>query len=250
MKKAVAYLRVSTDAQANEDRHGLDVQRNEILEYCQKNNIELIEQYIDAGVSGSKMIRPALDKMLKDAESKAFTQVIVAKLDRVARDTFAQLWIEKELLKHDIEIVSVAEPMSAADPAGQLFRTMISAFATFERARINDRMTGGRLEKAKTGKYSGGRPAIGYVVDKNTKSLSVNNQKTEAICLVFKLREAGHSFDAIAQKLNVLGHTTATGKSFSKVQVKRIFDRKELYEGIYKYSDITTQGMHEAILVS
>jgi site-specific DNA recombinase len=180
MKKAVAYLRVSTDAQANEDRHGLDIQRNEILEYCKKNNIELIEQYIDAGVSGSKMSRPELDRMLKDAESKAFTQVIVAKLDRVARDTFAQLWIEKELLKHDIEIVSVAEPMSAADPAGQLFRTMISAFATFERARINDRMTGGRLEKAKTGKYSGGRPAIGYVADKNNNSLSVNNQKTEA----------------------------------------------------------------------
>jgi len=246
--KAVAYLRVSTDAQANEDRHGLDVQRHEIDEYAQKNNIEIIEYYIDAGISGAKMSRPALDRMLKDSESKTFNQVIVAKLDRVARDTFAQLWIEKELLKYEIEILSVAENMRSTDPAGQLFRTMISAFATFERARINERMTGGRLEKAKTGNYSGGRPAIGYTADKNTKSLTINNNKTEAVKLVFELREQGLSFQQIANKLTELGHTTALNKTFSKVQVKRIFDRKELYSGIYNYADIKAEGTHEAIL--
>ena len=246
--KAVAYLRVSTDAQANEDKHGLDVQRHEINEYAKKNDIEIIEYYIDAGVSGAKMSRPALDKMLKDSESKKYNLVIVAKLDRVARDTFAQLWIEKELLKYDIEILSVAENMRSTDPAGQLFRTMISAFATFERARINERMTGGRLEKAKTGNYSGGRPAIGYTADKNTKSLAVNADKADAICLVFELKTQGLSFQKIADKLNELGHTTALNKSFSKVQVKRIYDRKELYSGIYNYADIKTDGQHEAIL--
>jgi DNA invertase Pin-like site-specific DNA recombinase len=245
---AVAYLRVSTDAQAQEDKHGLEVQRQDIDEYAQKNGLTITHYYFDAGVSGSKMSRPELDRMIKDAESKTFTQVIVAKLDRVARDTFAQLWIEKELLKSDVEITSVAEAFRANDPAGQLFRTMISAFAQFERARINERMTGGRMQKAKTGNYSGGRPAIGYTADKNNKSLAVNHNKTDLIKLVFELRQQNKSFQQIADALNLAGHTTAKEKTFSKVQVKRIFDRKELYSGIYNYSDIKTEGKHEAIL--
>ncbi len=250
MQKAVAYLRVSTDGQASEDKFGLDSQKEDINKYAQKNNIEIIEYYIDAGVSGAKMSRPELDRMILDSEANNFTQVIVAKLDRVARDLMAQLFIEKELLKRGVEIISVAEPMRSTDPTGQLFRHIIGAFAEFERARINERMTGGRIQKAKTGKYSGGRPAIGYVADKNSNSLSVNSNKTEAIRLVFKLRGDGLSFDTIAQKLNELGHTTATGKAFSKVAVKRIYDRKELYEGIYNYSGIKTEGQHQAILAS
>ena len=250
MITAVAYLRVSTDGQAQEDRFGLQVQREDIDKYAKQNNINIIKYYIESGVSGSKLDRPELNELLKDSENKNFKALIVAKLDRVARDLMAQLFIEKELLKNDIEIISVAEPMRAEDATGQLFRHIIGAFAQFERARINERMTGGRLLKARKGSYSGGRPAIGYTADKNTQSLKVNPDKTEAVRLVFKLREQGLIFQAIADKLNESGHTTALNKPFSKVQVKRIYDRKELYSGLYKYADIQAQGQHEAILTA
>jgi len=249
MIKAVAYLRVSTDGQAQEDRFGLSVQREDIDRYAKQNNIEIIKYYIESGVSGSKIDRPELNELLRDSESKSFNAVIVAKLDRVARDLMAQLFIEKELLKNDIEIISVAEPMRAEDATGQLFRHIIGAFAQFERARINERMTGGRLQKAKKGSYSGGRPALGYTADKNTQSLKINPDKTDTVKLVFELRDQGLSFQSIADKLNAIGHTTALSKTFSKVQVKRIYDRKELYSGLYKYAGIQIQGKHEAILI-
>ena len=247
--KAVAYLRVSTENQAQEDRFGLSAQREDIERYAKQNNIEITKYYIESGVSGSKIDRPELNKLLSDSENKTFNAVIIAKLDRVARDLMAQLFIEKELLKNDIEIISVAEPMRAEDATGQLFRHIIGAFAQFERARINERMTSGRIQKAKTGNYSGGRPALGYIADKNNKSLAVNPKKTETIKLVFELREQGYSFQQIADKLNSMRHTTALNKPFSKVQVKRIYDRKELYSGLYKYADIQAQGQHKAILI-
>jgi len=248
MLTAVAYLRVSTDGQAQEDRFGLQVQREDIEKYAKQNNINIIKYYIESGVSGSKLDRPELNELLKDSDNKNFKAVIVAKLDRVARDLMAQLFIEKELLKNEVEIISVAEPMRATDPTGQLFRHIIGAFAQFERARINERMTSGRRQKAKKGKYSGGRPALGYIADKNSKSLVIDNNKADIIRLAIDLRAKKLSYEAIASKLNSLGHTTALNKQFTKMQVKRICDRKELYQGNYSYSGIQTIGHHQAII--
>jgi len=248
MLTAVAYLRVSTDGQAQEDRFGLQVQREDIDKYAKQNNINIVKYYIESGVSGSKLDRPELNELLKDSDNKTFKAVIVAKLDRVARDLMAQLFIEKELLKNDIEIISVAEPMRAEDATGQLFRHIIGAFAQFERARINERMTSGRRQKAKKGKYSGGRPALGYIADKNSKSLVIDNNKADIIRLAIDLRAKKLSYEAIASKLNSLGHTTALNKQFTKMQVKRICDRKELYQGNYSYSGIQTIGHHQAII--
>ena len=70
--------------------------------------------------------------------------VIVAKLDRFSRDLMGSLWLRKELLRSDVQVVSVAEPFDANDPAGRLLMQMVSAFAEFERSRITDRLSGGR----------------------------------------------------------------------------------------------------------
>lgn len=248
MQTAVAYLRVSTENQAQEDRFGLDVQKEDIEKYAKQNNLVISEWYIEKGVSGAKLERPELNRLLSDSDSKEFNKVIVAKLDRVARDLYYQLWIEKELLKNEVNIISVAEPFNDDDYMAKAFRQMVGVFAELEKNRISERMTGGRLQKAKQGKYSGGRPAIGYIADKNNKSLTVNEEKTEAVRLVFEFKNKGLSFQKIADKLNELGHTTALDKPFKAMQVKRIYDRKELYTGMYKYADIKTEGQHEAIL--
>jgi site-specific DNA recombinase len=52
----------------------------------------------------------------------------------------------------------------------------------------------------------------------------------------------------IANTLNRNGLTTAQGKSFKRMQVKRILDRRAIYEGRYRYSGIEANGKHEPIL--
>ncbi|HHY99095.1 MAG TPA: hypothetical protein GX509_10200 [Firmicutes bacterium] len=56
------------------------------------------------------------------------------------------------------------------------------------------------------------------------------------------------SLQAIADQLNREGHTTAQGRAFHKMQVKRILDRREFYEGEYRYAGIEARGKHQAIL--
>lgn len=105
-----------------------------LFQYAKSNGYELVEWYTDAGVSGSKLSRPGLNACLDAVARHAFDVMIVAKLDRFSRDLMGSLWLRKELLRSEVQVVSVAEPFDADDPAGRLFMQMVSTFAEFERA--------------------------------------------------------------------------------------------------------------------
>lgn len=243
-----AYLRVSTDAQAGADRYGLESQRTDIQNYAAAHDMQ-IGLWFEDTISGATLDRPGLSDLLSSASSHLFTAVIVAKLDRVARDLMYQLWIEKELLKADVEIVSVAEPMNGNDPTARLFREIIGAFAEFEKARITSRMSGGRKQKAKDGGYAGGRAAFGYGSHRGSHVLTVEPEQAMVVQQVFTLRSSGLSLHSIASKLNASALTTAEGKAWHAVQVKRVLDRSSLYRGGYGYGGITAEhGKQERIL--
>jgi len=141
--KAIAYIRVSTQSQVGEDKYGLDVQREDIERYAGQNGIEIVRWCADEGVSGVALVRDGLSEAMQAIRAKEASAVIVAKMDRIARDLMAQLYIGKELLNLDAELISVAEPFRGQDAANVLFRQIIGAFAQFEKARIAERLGGG-----------------------------------------------------------------------------------------------------------
>jgi site-specific DNA recombinase len=242
-----AYIRVSTDAQAGSDRYGLDSQRADITAYASSHDMT-IQTWFEDAVSGATLDRPGLSDLLSSASSHSFSAVIVAKLDRVARDLMYQLWIEKELLKAGVEIISVAEPTNGSDPTSHLFRQIIGAFAEFEKARITSRMSGGRKAKAMVGGYAGGGAPLGYGSQRGSHVLTVEPAQAETVQQVFTLRSQGLPMHRIASELNALGVATHEGKSWHAAQVKRVLDRSSLYKGQYTYGGITAQGKQERIL--
>ena len=250
MIKAAAYLRVSTEGQVGEDKFGLADQRSTIEAYACSQDFEIVAWYSDEGISGATLEREGLQALLRGAAADEFNAVLVAKMDRIARDLMAQLWIEKELMRCNVELISAAEPFRGQDPANVLFRQIIGAFAQFEKARIAERLRGGRKQKAKTGGYSGGAAAIGYKNEKGSKFLDLDNEKAETVKRVFEIKEQypNWSLQTIADQLNAEGHTTAKGTNFKKMQVKRTLDRREFYAGNYSYAGIKANGQHKAII--
>ena len=86
IERVACYVRVSTQEQK---LHGLslDAQRMKLTEYAEKNNMRIVEWYVDEGVSGRKLIRnrPELQRMIHDAEKGKFDRIIFIKLDRFFR---------------------------------------------------------------------------------------------------------------------------------------------------------------------
>ena len=159
--RAVAYLRVSTADQAGEDRFGLGAQQEAIEAYSQREGVEVLQWYIDEGYSGATIDRPGLQQLMTAAGEKTFDTVLLPKMDRLSRDVFIALFLEKELLINGVQIFSVTEPVNGKSPMDKAFRQMMSVFAELEKSMITLRMSGGRKQKARGGGYSGGQAALG-----------------------------------------------------------------------------------------
>lgn len=248
--KTVAYIRVSTEGQARGDKFGLEAQKDHIRNYAKEQGLTIGEWYADEGISGATMERGGLQRLLQDVEAGEIGLILVAKMDRVARDLFVQLWVEKELTKAGVEIVSVTEPFAGDDPMNTAFRQMMGVFAELEKSMIAFRMKGGRIQKAKAGGYAGGGAPIGYTAERGSKVLTLDPNKAQTVARVFEIKEQepALTLQEIANKLNAEGHTTARGAEFKPMTVKRILDRRGLYKGGYEYAGINTTGKHEAII--
>lgn len=248
MKQAAAYIRVSTEGQAGADKYGLEAQKADIRAYAQANGFEITAWYKDNGKSGALLHeREGLQELLSAAKAGQVKTVIIAKMDRLARDLFIQLFCEKELKVAGCEIISACEPVNGKDPMQTAFRQLMGTFAELEKALIASRLAGGRKQKAQAGGYAGGRPAIGYKVNPGTRRLEIDQEKAPAIKRAFELRLEGYRLQQIADRLNSEGFTTARGAGFKPNTVKRILDRK-LYAGRYEYAGIEAQGKHQAII--
>ena len=164
MKNVVAYIRVSTDGQTGEDKFGLDVQREQIEEYCRKNDMNIVRWFSDEGESGAKY-RPGFDEIVYgEVNNPPYEAVVVAKSDRVARDINIYFYYQGALLRKGIELISICEDFGQFGVFAGMLKAFTLTCAEMERDNINKRTSAGRAVKASRGGYSGGRAPMGYEV--------------------------------------------------------------------------------------
>ena len=93
---AVIYARYSSD---NQTEQSIEGQVRVINEYAKRNNIPIIESYIDRAISGRREDRPEFQRMLKDSKNKNFGYVLLYKFDRFSRDRLTSLMSKRDLKK-------------------------------------------------------------------------------------------------------------------------------------------------------
>ena len=196
---AVAVLRVSTNEQA-ESGLGLEAQEASIRAYASANGLELVSIHTDAGVSGRAALtdRPGLVAALGEIVSRRAGVLLVAKLDRLARDPFLVLTIEKALNKSGARLVSAAgEGTQGDDPSQVLMRHVLMAVSAHEAALVSSR-TKAALQAKKARGERIGRPAKGWTVEAGEL---VPNEDFPAVARCLELREAGATYEAIRAEL-------------------------------------------------
>jgi DNA invertase Pin-like site-specific DNA recombinase len=181
--RAAIYCRVSTADQ------NADMQRNELLSYCERRGWTVSEVYTDEGVSGSKESRPALNRLISAAKRRAFDAVVVWKFDRFARSMRQLVTALSEFDSLGIQFVSLHEQIDTTSPNGKLMFGIFAAFAEFERSLIIERTKSGIEAARKRGKHIG-RPRV-----------SVD------AAAIRDLRAAGHSWDRIAVQTGIARST-------------------------------------------
>ena len=152
MKKAAIYARVSTP-----DQH-VETQLYDLRKLAAQRGFEIIREYCDRGISGSKAKRPGLEALMNDARRGEFSVLLTAAFDRVARSTRDFLQIVDELNDLGIEFISAREAIDTSGPMGRMFLTMVGSIAELERSLIVERIKAGMRRAKMEGQRLGRAP--------------------------------------------------------------------------------------------
>src|SRR6266540_2216399 len=164
MKRAVLYLRVSTQDQttANQER--------ELREIAGRMGCDVVKVYKDHGISGAKGRdkRPAFDALCRAATRRDFDVVMVWSVDRLGRSLQDLVAFLSELHILGIDLFLHQQGLDTTTPAGKAMFQMMGVFAEFERAMIQERVRAG-LARAKSEGKRLGRPPIAPALEKRIR---------------------------------------------------------------------------------
>lgn len=152
--KIAIYARVSTN-----NGQDPEMQLRELREYCQRRGWEVIHEYVDVGISGTREKRPQLDRLLADAHRRYFDVVVVWRFDRFARSVSHLLRALENFRSLGIEFVSLSEQVDTSTPTGKMIFTVLGAVAELERSLIAERVRAGLRNARAKGKKLG-RPRL------------------------------------------------------------------------------------------
>lgn len=238
------YVRVSTEDQA---RKGFSLS-DQLLE-CRKKagEGEEIREYIDEAKSGEFMDRPALARLRQDTRDGLITKVVCMDPDRWSRKLLNQLIITEEIEKR-AELVFVNGDYQDT-PEGKLFYQMRGAISEFEKAKINERMSRGRRQKARQGKVVRDYGIYGYDYDAQSGGLLINPYEAKVVRLIFELftgkDRSAQGINGIAIFLTDKGIPTKRGRGTGvwHRQVVRQMLMNRTYIGEFYQNRWNTEGM-------
>jgi site-specific DNA recombinase len=224
MKQAIGYIRVSTEQQATEGV-SLEAQKAKIAAWCVTNGYELVNVFVDAGISGKSMDkRPGLQDALKSL-SKGMALVTYS-LSRLARSTKDAISIGETVAKKKADMVSLSEQIDTTTAAGKMMFQMLAVLAEFERNLVAERTTNAlQHKKATNQKYTNITP---YGFEAIEGRLVRVQAEAAVVAEIQAARAGGNTLQSIADSLNGRGIPTKTGKIWQPATIHLLMKRTAL----------------------
>lgn len=251
MKSVAIYCRVSTQEQAAEG-YSIGEQQSRLIKFCEAHDWKVAHIYSDPGYSGAKLQRPAIQQLIRDCAYGLFDAVLVYKLDRLSRSQKDTLYLIEDIFNaNHVGLVSMCENFDTQSPFGRAMIGILSVFAQLERDQITERMTMGRIGRAKAGYFSGGsRPPIGYTYAKapgsDKQTLIVDDYEAAQVRKIFSMFLDGSTLKEICHYMHV-HYKTRYGDWSHVSTISRIL-RDRIYIGEVSFSGKWYHGTHEPII--
>lgn len=247
-KRALIYARLSDHAEKDSNSTSIERQIEEMTEYCKRNNIELVDTYIDDRKSGQSFkgrdgFKAMFSRALKKEEDIDY--IIVHKQDRLSRNTLDTLYIKERLKYFGKHLIAVADHINTEDPKSDIFVHVMALFAEIEREFISFRTNAGMEKKAKDGCFLGGE-VTGY--ESKNKELVLIKEEVKIVKYIFeKYALENWGYKRIASSLNMQGIKTKRDKDWTIHAVRTILEN-EIYIGNTKWRNKINKGKHKRII--
>ena len=230
--KGVIYARYSSDSQREESIEG---QLRECRAFADKNDIEIIETYIDRAFSAKTDNRPDFQRMIRESTRKKYDVILVWKLDRFARDKYDSAHYKRQLRNNGIRVISATEAISDG-PEGVLLESLLEGMAQYYSDELSIKVVRGMTDNALKCKYNGGSLPLGFTIDGEQRYMP-DPVTAPLVLKAFTDYANGKSMRRITDDLNLAGARTNRDGKMSINSVTRLLHNRR-YIGEYKYRDI------------
>ena len=259
--RCAIYTRKSTEDGLEQEFNSLDAQREAAEAYIASQKGEgwtcQPDRYDDGGYTGGNMDRPAFKRLMADIEAGEVDCVVVYKVDRMSRSLLDFTRIMEILEKHGVSFVSVTQQFNTTSSMGRLTLNILLSFAQFEREIISERTRDKIAASRRKGKWSGGRPILGYDVGPGGGRLVVNEDEAVQVRAIFNLYLEHQSLLSTVKQLDDRGWANkrwitkkgheAGGGPFHKHSLRGLLTNV-LYVGKLTYKDEVHEGEHSALV--
>ena len=240
MKTAVIYARYSCDAQTEQSIEG---QLRVCEEYAQKNDILILDTYIDRAMTGTNDMRPDFQRMIRDSAKKQWSYVIVYKLDRFSRNKY-EATVHKNTLKNNgVKVVSAMENIPDS-PEGIILESLLEGMNQYYSAELAQKVRRGMRETRLKGNYQGGALPYGYVAC--DKKVIIDEEKAEIVRFIFEQFANGVIVREIIETLTANG-ILHKGKPFPMNTIYGIL-KNEKYSGTYMLGEEVVDKIYPPII--
>ena len=218
--RAIGYIRVSTDKQADRGV-SLDAQSEKVRAMAVVQGAELVDVIVDAGESAKSLSRPGMARLLFLVDTGAVDTVIIAKLDRLTRSVKDLAELLERLTKHGVSLVSVAESLDTGSAAGRLVLNIMTAVSQWEREAIGERTRDAMRHKKSKLEFVGNAP-YGYRQAADKRHVEPEPGEQAILERIHRLRKTGKSLRKIADQLNQLKIRTRQGSPWRHEYIARL----------------------------
>ncbi len=240
LKTAVIYARYSCDKQTEQSIEG---QLRVCEEYAQRNDILIIDTYIDQAMSGTNDNRPDFQRMIKDSAKKTFDYVLVYKLDRFSRNKFEATIHKKTLRDNGVKVLSAMENIPDT-PEGIILESLLEGMNQYYSAELSQKVKRGMRETRLKGYFQGGNVLYGYKVD--GRKIVKDEIHSEVVKRIYEEFSKGVCVREIIARLTAQG-IYKNGKPLAMNTVYNIL-RNEKYTGVYNKGEEIIDNMYPAII--
>ena len=225
------YVRVSTEDQ-RDNGYSIDSQLRMIKEYCEKNVYPIVDVYNDAGYSGKNLMRPEMQRLLKDIKMHKLDKLIAIKVDGLTRNNYDGFWLLNYCEEHDVKIELILELYDVSTANGEMFYGMNLVFGQREGKEIGAR-TKRALEQMALEKVHPSKAPYGYTRNSETSHLEIETIEAQIVKEIFELCKKSYSCRGIAKVMKDNNYYLKTGK-WTSDRVYKILTNS-IYIGIFEY---------------
>ena len=239
MKTAVIYARYSS---TNQTEQSIEGQVHVCQDFAKRNDIIIVDSYIDRAISGKTDERESFQKMLKDSNNKKWDYVLVYKLDRFARNKYESAIHRKHLKDNGIKLLSAMENIPET-PEGVLLESLLEGMNQYFSEELAQKVSRGLHESRMKGHCIGSVP-YGYI--KENKKLIVNQEEAEILTRIYNDYASGKTILQICKDLENESITNK-GQKFIPQTIRHFLQRK-LYTGEYEINGKRYNNIYPQII--